>query len=193
MKKILVVAFPLMCLAQWFIPGKMIYDQEATLNHGTVYKFKTQPIDPTDPFRGSYITLNFESSIVVVDDSKEWRRGEEVFVTLKNNSGGFAQIDSISRTIPQGRDYFAAEIEYVSDYETPYTVRLTLPFQRFYLEESKAPEAERLYWEALQNDSSQVAYAVVSIQNGNAALKDVMINDRSIVDIVREANAKQEK
>src|SRR5688572_10462267 len=99
MKKILVVAFPLMCLAQWFIPGKMIYDQEATLNHGTVYKFKTQPIDPTDPFRGSYITLNFESNIVVVNDFNEWRRGDNVFVTLKNNSTGFAQIDSLSRTI----------------------------------------------------------------------------------------------
>jgi uncharacterized membrane-anchored protein len=192
MKKILLPLFALMCLAQWYIPGKMIYDQEVVLLEGTLYKFKTEPIDPTDPFRGSYITLNFEANTVEVNDEKEWNRGEPVFVTLRNDSAGYAQIESISKTIPEGRDYIQAKVDYVSRYD-PFTVRLALPFERFYLEESKAPEAERLYWEAQQNDSSQVAYAVVSIQNGNAALKDVMINNRSIVDIVREANEKQGK
>jgi len=193
MKKIALVAFPIMCLAQWFVPGKMIYDQEAVLHTGTVYKFKTQPIDPTDPFRGSYITLYFEARSVEVNDPKEWAMGEKVFVILKNDSAGYAQIDHLSKTKPEGRDYIETTVEYVTEYQAPYTVNLALPFERFYLEESKAPEAERVYWEAARNDSAQVAYALVSIQNGNAALKDVMINDRSIVDIVREMNSKQEK
>ncbi|HEY3403989.1 MAG TPA: GDYXXLXY domain-containing protein [Ohtaekwangia sp.] len=189
MKNLILALFALMCLAQWFVPGKMISDQEDTRQNGTVYKFKTQPIDPTDPFRGSYITLRFEAASVQVDDYKEWSNGEEVFAVLKNDSTNFAVIESISKTVPEGHDYIKTRIDYVSEY-APYTVRLTLPFERFYLEESKAPKAEDYYRQA-QQDNSRDAFALVSVKNGHAALQDVMIDDRSIVEIVREANANQ--
>ncbi len=62
-----------------------------------------------------------------------------------------------------------------------------LPFDRFYMEESKAPQAEQLYWKA-QRDSAQVVYALVSIGQGQAVLQDVIINDRPIIDIINELN-----
>lgn len=37
----------------------------------------------------------------------------------------------------------------------------------------------------MQRDTSQITYAVVSIKNGNAVLKDVMINGTSIIEIVK--------
>ena len=51
MKKITVFLLAATCLVQWFVPLNMIMQQETVLKEGTPFKFKTQPIDPNDPFR----------------------------------------------------------------------------------------------------------------------------------------------
>ena len=50
--KILLSVFILVALVQLFVPAKMILDREDILDMGKEYKFKTEPIDPNDPFRG---------------------------------------------------------------------------------------------------------------------------------------------
>lgn len=185
MKSYLIVIFVLMCVAQWYVPGAMILEQEDVLRTGKAFRFKTAPIDPTDPFRGKYITLDFESEIFKHEKGRRWERGETVFVLLRENEDGFARISDIAESEPDGAiDFLKAEVAF-SDEET---VWIKYPFDRFYLEESKASDAEKIYWERQtdQNDSTQTAYALVRIKNGQAVLEDVLINDRSIVDIVRE-------
>jgi hypothetical protein len=78
-------------------------------------------------------------------------------------------------------------VSYLNTYEK-FEVFFNLPFDRFYLEESKASQAEQLYWQA-QLDTVQVAYGVVTIGRGRAVLTDVMINDRSVVEIITELNS----
>ena len=46
-------------LAQLAVPGWMIYKHESVMREGAVYKFRTAPIDPRDPFRGEYVVLDF--------------------------------------------------------------------------------------------------------------------------------------
>jgi hypothetical protein len=53
------------------------------------------------------------------------------------------------------------------------------------MEESKAYEAEMVHIES-SRDTSQITYALVYIKEGDAVLKDVLIDDVSIVEIVRE-------
>ena len=187
MKNIMILLFITMCLAQWLVPGKMIYDSEGVIRDGTLYKFKTQPIDPSDPFRGKYITLNFEANTITLSDSTDWQRGEEVFITFTTDSAGFAKAESISREEPTTAYYLLTTVNYTTTYK-PFEVSFKLPFDRFYLEESKASQAEQLYWQT-QRDSAQVAYGLVSIGRGTAVLQDVMINDRSVVDVISELNA----
>lgn len=189
MKKIILLLFVVMCLVQWYVPAKMIADQETVLKEGKVYKFKTAPVDPADPFRGKYIVLSFEENRFGVSDYNKWLDVHDVYVSLRD-SAGFARIHNISVTEPQDTDYVKARVTYVTTYE-PYTLWIEYPFDRFYLEESKASEAEKVYWESQRNDSTQATYAEVSIRNGDAALIDVKINDRSIVDIVAEINQEQ--
>lgn len=193
MKKLIIVFFALMCLAQWFVPGQMIYDQEKVISEGKIFKFKTAPVDPSDPFRGKYVTLNFEANSIGIVNPDEWQNAEDVYVSIEE-SGGFARISTVSMYEPEGTDYIKAKIDEVTDY-TPYTLRVDYPFERFYVEESKAAEAERLYWRSKRGstdtstfDSTRVTYALVSVKKGKATLLDVMINDRSITDIVREIN-----
>lgn len=187
MKKVILILFGIMCLAQWIVPGKMIYDSENIISEGTVFKFKTEPIDPSDPFRGKYITLRFEADFIKFEDSTDWQSGEEIFVTFTTDSAGFAKAENGYRSAPTSESYLRTTIEYVNNYADDHRIFFRLPFDRFYLEESKASQAEQLYWKA-QADTAQVAYGLVSIGPGQAVLQNVMINERPIVDIINELN-----
>ena len=189
MKNWLLILFALTCLAQWIVPAKMIYDSESVIREGVIFKFKTAPIDPSDPFRGKYITLNFESNFVEFPDSTDWQSGQQVFVKFTADSAGFAVAENISRTPPDTESYLLTTVDYVNNYANEHKVWFNLPFNRFYLEESKASQAEQLYWQA-QRDSAQVAYALVSMAQGQAVLNDVIINGKPVVDIINRLNEK---
>ena len=62
-------------------------------------------------------------------------------------------------------------------------LRIEYPYDRYYMEESKAYEAEVKFREA-QRDTSQLTYALVNIRNGQSVLKDVMIEGISIKELV---------
>lgn len=194
MKTLALPLFVVMCVAQWFVPGKMIYDSETVIVEGVTYKFKTQPIDPSDPFRGKYITLNFDAnSIVVISDNTDstyWESGDDIFVTFTTDSAGFAKPLGIYREEPDTEAYLKTTVSYFNTSEKS-EVFFNIPFDRFYLEESKASQAEQLYWQA-QLDTVQVAYGVVTIGKGQAVLTDVMISDRSVVDIINDLNSKSD-
>lgn len=188
MRLLLPVLFVLMCLAQWFVPGKMIFDSEFTTNNGAFYKFKTRPIDPTDPFRGKYVTLSFQENAILVDSTSHWDFGDVIFVEFITDEDGFAKPTAVSREAPPSENYLKTRVNYVYPHDQGTKVFYDIPFSRLYMEESKASEAERVYWESL-SDTTQVTYALVSIGKGNAVLQNVYINDRTLVDIVREINS----
>jgi uncharacterized membrane-anchored protein len=187
MKYVTPIFFVIMVLAQWIVPGKMIFESEKVITSGTVYKFKTQPVDPSDPFRGNYMTLNFDAN--VIKDTTHYEPGEVVYVTFLPDSAGFAEAATISRDTPLSGPYLQTTVRYTSG-SSLSLVYFTIPFDRFYLEESKASEAERVYWQA-NSDSVQVAYGVVSMGNGVAVLTDVMINDTSVKDVVEKLNSQE--
>jgi len=181
-KKILLPLFVLIAMAQLYVPAKMILDREDVLATGIEYKFRTAPVDPYDPFRGKYITLSFVDNNINVENRKDWKSGEPVYVLLENDKEGYAQFKSVSKIKPNEKDYLKTTVSYVN---SKNTMRVDCPFNRFYMEESKALEAEKTY-RASRRDTTQIAYAVVSIKNGEAVLKDVMINGRPIREIVKE-------
>lgn len=190
MRLLIPIVFVLMCLAQWFVPGKMIYDSEVTRRNGILYKFKTRPIDPADPFRGKYVTLTFEEDVIKADSTAGWESGDVIFIEFTTDDEGFAKPSAVYREAPSSDSYLKTHVDYVTQYEET-EVYYDIPFSRLYLEESKASEAERVYWESL-SDTTQVTYALVSMGKGNAVLQNVYINDRTIVDIVKEINQTRE-
>ena len=72
-KNIIIILFLLVALAQLFVPAQMIYNQEDILDTGKLVKFQCEPIDPNDPFRGKYITLNFKENRIKVKNFKNWK------------------------------------------------------------------------------------------------------------------------
>ena len=178
-KKILFSLFALMVLAQLLAPSQMIYTQENILASGKLFKFKTQPVDPNDPFRGKYISLSFDQNKIFVKNSTNFHEGETVFVKLKTDTDGFAKITSISKTEPaENFDYLKLKINYL-DYNNKNIIYLDLPFNQFFMNENKAQSAETVYQESnkiIQNNTC----ALVAIKSGKAVLKDVLIDNISV-------------
>lgn len=189
MRILIISGFVLMVVAQWYAPLSMIFDARKTIDEGTEYKFKTAPVDPSDPFRGKYVTLNFGAETFLSDDTTvKFENRQKVYVVVAADSAGFAEVVQVLAEPPAtAADYFQATYLYGDR-----RMSLEFPFDRFYLEESKASEAEKVYWESNRAGNTMNCYARVSIHDGNATLTDVMIDDRSIIDIVRELNASED-
>ena len=183
-KKILLLSFFLVVLVQLYVPSKMIWDKEEVLRTGTEYKFRTAPIDPNDPFRGKYITLRFDNNIVNTPSEQDWKVGESIYVSMTTDDKGFAKIESVSKERPKEKhEFIKATVRSVLE-TNPRRLTIDYPFDRYYMEESKAYEAEQVYRES-NRDTLEVTYALVSIKNGNAVLKDVLIDETSIKEIVK--------
>ena len=108
MKILVFGAFLLLIIVQWFVPLNMIHSYEDVLKKGKVFRFQTQPIDPSSPFIGRYVWLNLEPSQHTFLSKDSFRSGEHLYVLLEYDSAGFAQVKDISRSKPATPDYVDA-------------------------------------------------------------------------------------
>ncbi|MEM9830725.1 MAG: GDYXXLXY domain-containing protein [Bacteroidota bacterium] len=185
-KKTILILFILLALVQLYVPAKMILSREEVIASGSEYKFKTAPVDPYDPFRGRYIILNFQEINVPVADLSDWKEGDDVYAVLGTDEEGFAIFTEALKSPPDAdQDYLATQVEYIVENEEKGLL-LILPFNRYYMEEFKAPAAEQAYREA-GNSTGRKAYALVMIKEGEAVLKDVLIDGVPIREYVENA------
>jgi len=186
-------------LVQLAVPGWMIFEQEQTLRLGTEFKFQTEPVDPYDIFRGRYVMFRFTAEEVHQKASEtEFPRDTKVYVTVKTNEAGFAEVERVSRTPLEGENVFQATVLNVYDRrllpgpsesdikDKPNTLALEFPFRRYYMEETHAPAAEQAYRKANLRNSKQQTWAVVRLRHGNAALADLIIDGQPIRDYLRD-------
>jgi uncharacterized membrane-anchored protein len=179
-EKLPLLLFLLLAVVQLFVPANMVFQQEQVLESGTEYRFKTRPIDPVDPFRGRYITLDFEANRFSVDTTFREMSGKDIWVFIEKDAQGYARVSDVWKTRPENTNdsFIKAQVRSYIGGQQP-EIFLQYPFQRFYMEETKAPEAEKAYWEAMR-DSSQTAYALVRVKDGNASLVDVVVDGVSV-------------
>jgi uncharacterized membrane-anchored protein len=178
-----ILFFTILVVAQLGIAGRMVIQQEQILQKGKQFLFKAAPVDPNDPFRGKYITLSFEAEQYQTSDPQIWQASEDVFVLLSTDLDGFAEVTGLRESPPaDDTPYFRAQIDYFYPQDSINLISLSFPFDRYYMEESKAPEAERIYREAFREAKNEV-YALVFINQGKSVLEDVQIGGQSIKDL----------
>ena len=172
-----IIPFVILALVQWVLPGKTIWEKDQVLRKGQLFKFQTEPVDPSDPFKGKYITLNFAESSFTDTLNRGLQGNDHVYVLLAKNPQGFAVIQNISAEEPKSTNaYVRAQVFYVSYGKDSITVHLNYPFDEFYMDEYKAPKAENIYRES-NRDTANTTYASVKILNGDAVIENVYIND----------------
>ena len=108
----------------------------------------------------------------------KWQSGETIYVQMKNDSAGFAKINSVYKIKPGNQtDFIKAKVNFSNDSNNE--VFIEWPFNRFYMEETKAYPAEQAYIKSTA-DSSNKTYSLVKVKNGDAVLENVFINDKPI-------------
>ena len=112
-------------------------------------------------------------------EPSELQSGENIYVLLSKDSAGYAKIISVQTDRPSiGTDFIKAKVNYfVSD--SARQVFIEWPFNRFYMDEAKAYDAEKAYIKSTA-DSSSITYALVKVKNGEAVLENVFINEKPI-------------
>lgn len=178
MKKILIFVFLALMAAQMAVPASMIASREDTIKNGKLFKFKTAPVDPYDAFRGKYVALSFEEnwrSLAIGNAQKQ-----NVYLTIGVDGNGYAKILGFGEERPVEGDYIKAPIK--NGYAR-------LPFDRYYLGEHTAPQAEQIYWRNNSRFNPAVAktesYVTVRVKDGNAVIEGLYINGERIEKMVK--------
>lgn len=191
--------------AQFSVMGLMIARREMTLRNGVVCRFLTAPVDPYDAFRGRYVALNFAENKRWLCDC-EYVRGQRIYAVIGEGTNGYNVIARLT-TRPEPEEIYirtrvlscwrayrplltgtndVARAGRSRDVPTGrYHVCFAWPFDRFYMEEKLAPEAERAYIDASRRDK-QEGVAVVRVWRGLAVIEDLELGGRPIRDVARE-------
>ena len=179
MKSWRLIVFVLVGLAQLAVPASLIWKREQTLRHGSVWKFRTAPVDPVDAFRGRYVALEFEAEGQEISPPPNSRFHQTVFVTLRQNAEGFAEIDQVLPNRPvNGDDFIEAQL---------VGKTVSLPFDKYWVTERDAPAAEAAYRAQSRRDK-QNAFATVRVFRGDAALEQLYLDGQPLGEYLR-ANA----
>ena len=183
MKNLVLISFVILALIQWIVPGSMIWKKERILDRGEAFKFETAPVDPSNPFMGKFIYLNFKEAYSKFPVHEDYISGEKIFVSYKKDPKGFATISGISKKRPATTGYLETTVSYLNREKNSRILFFSLPFNRLYMDEYKAPRAETVYGER-SRDTTAHTYALVSMYKGDAIIKDVFINDTSIREFI---------
>ena len=178
-KRVRILLFSLMAVVQLGALAWMIRDHEQVLETGRVYRFRTEPIDPRDPFRGEYVVLNFaaQDGLWPIPDST----AQHAYAWLAEDSAGYAYIAALRMEPPtDGSDHLHVAF---GNWGGDTVHRVELPFDRFYLEEGDGAATEQLLqpvWEADTLIQPLPAHAVVRVYTGEAVIEDLVVDGRSI-------------
>lgn len=188
-RRIIVFSIPILILIFMTIPLIL------TLTQGTEIILKTVPIDPTDLFRGDYISLNYEISEVekknLSKDLKENFTSEhddyssiKIYTSLEKGDDGYFKVKSVSLKKPQNDIYLKGSLyryreyeEYIVNKDTPYedyqekfkyVYHIDYNIDKYFVPESSGKDFEKA-------SEKGGILAVVKIYKGHALLKEIVL------------------
>ena len=182
MKRLRLGLFLALCAVQLAIPLAMAYRYERTLREGAVYRFHTEPFDPVDAFRGRYVAIRLRLVAARNFDGRDYR--QKTYVTLGTDAQGFGVVRALSQQPPSDGDWLEGTIgndvydmallrgEGTVD-RARLGVQIELPFDRYYMEEGKAPAADRIWRQGMQQAE---ATARVRVRHGLGAIEGLDVN-----------------
>jgi uncharacterized membrane-anchored protein len=174
------IIFVLVALAQLAVPASLVWKRETTFRRGSVWKFRTGPVDPVDAFRGRYVALDFEVESQEIVPPPNVIYGGAVFVTMRQNAEGFAEIDRVLSTRPASDDFIEAQL---------HGTTIALPFDKYWVTERDAPAAEAAY-RALSRRDRRNAFVTVRVFRGDAGLEQLYLDGVPLGEYLRANEAK---
>ena len=180
-RRISVILLVLVCAVQLAVPLAMIARREITLRQGETFIFRCAPVDPVDFFRGRYVDLAFDVERYDGPIADRLSRGQTVFAHIEKDDDGFARIVGLDTTPPESGAYVRCRVRWTGW----NNVTLELPFGRYYMEETKAQDAEDLYRERLAGEPGK-AWVETRVLGGYAVLEELFIDGEPVLELLED-------
>lgn len=180
MKSPVILLFIVACLAQWAAPLSQIWTHEQSLADGVLIRLKCRAPDPYDPLRGRFLAVVPQQDDAPVADGEKLSEGQRVFAVITPGTDGLAEVVGITAKRPQGGVYVRVTVRYVDESK----VHFDWPFERFYINEKLAPEADKWLAENLRSEDGVIAE--VRVLDGRAVLADLTLKGRPFREILQE-------
>jgi hypothetical protein len=173
------VVFVVAALAQWLLPLSGVWQHERVIARGTHVRIECEAPDPYDMLRGRYLAVRpRESSVAAPEGFPAGAGVVPVWATLEAAGDGPARINTLSLAPMSGPTVIRLTARSIGFMNGTPTVRLQWPFDRFYLNERLAPDADRFV-------AGKATVAEVRLLDGRAVLTDVLVDGVSIREVVR--------
>ena len=199
MKVILIVV---LSAAQLTAAAWSIARYEMTLAAGNTYKVKTIPVDPADPFRGRYVSIQPVLTVAnplspeVVDlldqvgSVRPNTARKTAYAVLGTDAEGFARVVQVVPEPPPTGDYLEFRqvrlraIEPAEQGRQPEIVRdIVLPLDRYYMAEAAAPAAEQRYRETVRRDDDVETWITIRVRRGIGVIEGLFIGGVRIEEV----------
>ncbi len=168
------IAFAAVMLLYLWYPFSMITDQQRILKNGEVFRFRPQPVDPYDAFRGRYIVLNFVGQNIDYPKASDvFKYDDKIYVQLEKDSLGYTFFSNPSLEKPESNNFLKTRVSYTSDAEVFIDVPENL--RRYYLNEKLAPLVEEKFMEltAGSEENRVNVYLDARVLNGEAVIEEL--------------------
>jgi len=170
------ILFVVVALVQLAVAGGAVIRSELALRSGEVFRFRIQPFDPVDAFRGRYVAIRFALDRAPAADGLELERRQWVCVPLLVDAEGLAAFGPATLEPPRSGAYLRLRSGGIyPDEDGQRRVWVTMPFNRYYMDENLAPEAERAVWSGRRGERE--AFVTVRVRNGVGVLEELYIGD----------------
>jgi len=131
-----------------------------TLTSGRSVLLKTEPLDPWDPFRGQYVTLNYTISSLregtIAMSGAPYRRGQQIWVTLREGDPYWSAVgvSAVRPAVAGGEVALRGTVEWTGpDWrieppaqpggaQPPSVVQIRYGIEQFYVPEGEGPGLE---------------------------------------------------
>ena len=179
-KVVKIVIFAVAALMVLVTVSHAIIQAEITRAKGDIFRFAVSGFDPHDVFRGRYLAIRMENRLRNEENYLDHHIKGRAYGILAVDENGIAYVDELRSELPLGKPYLAVRAQrYGRGYFEP-------PFERYYMNEKLAPEAERVLSEALRREDVQ-ATLVLKIHNGFAVVEDLEVGGTSIHELLDTA------
>ena len=100
-----VLLFILVAVVQLAVAGRAIVTSELALRSGETYRFRIQPVDPVDAFRGRYVAIRMAENRAPVTDDFDVKPGGWIYLPLAVDEENYASFGQAALEPPTGEAY----------------------------------------------------------------------------------------
>jgi len=159
------------------ILGGFVAFQEFTLRTGNEILLKIIPVDPRDLFRGDYVILSYEISVLNTDalsyQGSSFKVGDNVYVLLNVDANKIGSLADIEKKRPDNGLFIKGVVKGAETNR----LRVEYGIESYFVSEGKGKKTEKMRW--------KIHTKVAVDRFGNAAIKSLVVDEKDIEDVIR--------